>query len=481
MNLPRPFTPRDCQLPMIDHIIRVKRCAVWAGMGLGKGSAVLTALDTLNLTRTVYPALVLGPLRVARSTWTNEVAKWHEFRHIGISPIIGSEAQRLSALKQPADIYTINYENLPWLQQILGHRWDFRTIVADEATRLKSFRTRQGGARAGALKEYAFTKVRRFIQLTGTPSPNGMKDLWGQLWFLDQGQRLGRNFSAFESRWFAYRRIKDAISHKEHIQTIILPGAQADIQERIKDICLSVNAADYFDIRDPVTVPVYIDLDAASRKLYRAMEKEMYMEIEGHAIEAFNAASKTNKCLQLANGAAYIDPAATDDAQPRAKEWKVVHDKKIEALESIIEEAAGMPVLVAYNFKSDLARLKKAFPKGRHIDTERDENDFKAGLIDLAFVHPASIGHGVDGFQYVTNIIVFFGLTWNLENYQQIVERIGPVRQMQAGFNRNVFIYLIIARDTVDEDVILRQESKRGVQDVLLESMKRRQNHEAPT
>jgi len=468
------FTRRPCQQPMVEHGLKNLRCGIWAGCGLGKTSAVFDILDNLNLTQDVYPAIALGPLRVARSTWTEEAQKWSEFRHIGISPVVGTEQERLHALKQPADIYPMNYENLPWLEKVLGDKWPFVTCIADEATRLKSFRIRQGGARARALKRYAFTKVKRFIELTGTPSPQGMQDLWGQLWFLDQGQRLGRTFTAFEGRWFVYRRRKDAFTHKEYVETVILPHAQAEIHERIRDICLSVDAKDYFDLKDPIVIPVYVELDPRSRALYRAMEKELFLQIEGHDVEAFNAASKTNKCLQLANGAIYIDRDVESDLDPRAKEWKVVHDLKIEALESVIEEANGMPVLVAYNFKSDLARLKKAFPSGRLIATKKDEDDFKAGKIAIGFAHPASLGHGVDGFQYATNIGIFFGLTWNLENWMQFIERFGPVRQMQAGLDRNVFVYLIIARGTVDEDVITRQETKRGVQDILLESMKKR-------
>ncbi len=471
MIIPKDFTPRDYQKVMVEHVLRTPRCGLFVPMGMGKSSATLMALDTLALTEDVYPALVVAPLRVARSTWPEEVQKWNQFRHMGVSPIIGNAKERLSGLKQPSDIYTVNYENLPWLEQQLGNAWRFRTVVADESTKLKNFRLRQGGLRAQTLARYAHDKVKRWINLTGSPTPNGLKDLWGQLWMLDGGERLGRTYDAFEQRWFAYRRIKDAISHKDHIQTVIMPGAQEQMQERIKDICLSLNSADYFDINEPIKIPVYVHLDPPERKLYRDMEKKMFMEIEGHEIEAFNAASKTNKTLQLANGAVYVENE--DETDDSAKEWKVVHDKKLDALESVIEEAAGMPILVAYNFRSDLVRLMKAFPKGRQIKSKKDEDDFKAGLIDLAFVHPASIGHGVDGFQYVTNIIVFFGMTWNLDNYDQIIQRIGPVRQIQAGFNRNVFVYHIIAKDTIDEDVLLRIESKRSVQDILLAALKR--------
>lgn len=449
---------RNYQYPMIDHIVQNPRCAVWAGMGLGKTSGTLKALDELSLVEDTYPALICAPLRVARSTWTGEKNKWSDFRHMGISPIVGTEDERKRALKQPADIYTINYENLPWLAQQLGEKWPFGTLVADESTKLKSARIRQGGQRAAALRKHAFTKIKRFIELTGTPSPNGLKDLWGQIYLLDQGQRLGRTFESFKQRWF--KPSKDGFS------ILPLPHAEKEIQERLKDICLSLNSADYFDLKKPIVIDVKVELPPKARALYKEMEKRMFIEIETDEVEAFNAASRTNKCLQLANGAAYIDGDT--------KDWHVVHTVKLEALESIIEENSGVPVLVAYSFKSDLARLKKAFPKGRHINTQKDEDDFKAGKIELGFAHPASLGHGVDGFQYATNIGVFFGLDWNLENYLQFIERFGPVRQIQAGFNRNVFVYRIVASNTVDEDVLIRIETKREVQDILLEAMKYR-------
>jgi SNF2 family DNA or RNA helicase len=462
------FTAREYQHIMMDHMTKNLRCAVWAGMGLGKSAGVLGTLDSLSLIEDIYPALILAPLRVARSTWKNECKKWQEFSHIGVSPVVGDSSQRIAALRQSADIFCVNYENIPWLVKQLDGKWPFHTIVADESTKLKNTRIMQGGTRSGALRTHAFTS-KRFIELTGTPSPNGLKDLWGQVYLLDGGCRLGRTFEAFKQRWF-----RKSWTSEYGIEP--LPHAQTEIQDKLKDICLSLNAADYFDIKEPLIIPKYVDLPPTARALYKKMEKELFIRIENREVEAFNAASKTNKILQLASGAIYLDHEVDDDRHPKAKEWKVVHDEKLEALDEIIEEAAGMPVLVAYNFKSDLARLKKAFPKGRHISSEKDENDFKAGKIGLAFAHPASLGHGVDGFQDVTNICAFFSSDWNMENFLQFIERIGPVRQIQSGFNRNVFVYIIIARDTMDEDVLERHKSKKSVQDILLEAMKHRRN-----
>jgi hypothetical protein len=313
--------------------------------------------------------------------------------------------------------------------------------------------------------------VRRWINLTGTPSPNGLRDLWGQTWFLDEGQRLGRTWSGFESRWFAYKRIVDAITKKPGILPVIMPAADREIHGLIRDICLSIDLADYIEIDKPIVVPVPVQLPPKARGLYRDMEREMFIALAGHEIEAVNAASKTIKCLQLANGAVYLDPGATEST---TREFVEVHDRKLEALADIIGDAGGMPVIVAYQFKSDLARLLKAFPQGRQLRTEQDEDDFKAGRIPVLFCHPASAGHGIDGFQDVTNILVFFGHWWDLELRDQIIGRIGPVRQMQSGHQRPVFVYDIVAEDTVDELVLARHDTKRSVQDLLLEAMKRK-------
>lgn len=471
----RSFDPRPWQPGMIDHLTSHDRGALFAGMGTGKGVATLTALDAVSLVDDVYPALVLGPLRVARKVWSTEAAKWDHLKHLRVAKVIGDADTRASALHQRADIFTTNYDNLPWLVDRLGEDWPFKTVIADESTRLKNFRLTQGGKRAQALGRLAHARVRRWVNLTGTPSPNGLKDLWGQTWFLDQGQRLGRTWSGFESRWFAYKRKADALKPgRMDIQTVIHPWAHEQIHAAIRDICLSVRAEDWVDLRKPVYVRVPVELPPRARRLYREMERDMFIALAGHEIEAVNAAAKTIKCLQLANGAVYLDPAADSDDHPRAREFVEVHDAKTEALASVIEEAAGMPVLVAYQFKSDLARLMKAFPQGRPLQTEQDEDDFKAGRIPVLFAHPASAGHGIDGFQDVTNIIAFYGQWWDLELRDQIIGRIGAMRQYQSGFDRPVFIYDIVAENTVDELVLARHDTKRSVQELLMEAMKGR-------
>jgi SNF2 family DNA or RNA helicase len=453
----REFTPRAYQTLIRDHILDRPRSAVWAGMGMGKTTSTLNALDAIALADDA-PVLVLAPLRVARSTWPDETAKWSHLSGLSVMPVLGSERERRAALRMPAQVYTTNYEQLPWLVEHWGDRWPYRTVVADESTKLKSFRLRQGGARAQALGRVAHTKVKRFVQLTGTPSPNGLQDLWGQAWFLDAGERLGRTYSAFSNRWFR--------TAPNGFGTVALPHAQAEIQAKLQDLCLTVEAKDWFDLREPIVNNIYVDLPIKARMHYAEMERQMFTQLGEHEVEAFGAAARTIKCLQIANGAAYVG----DDGA-----WQDLHDEKLQALESIINETAG-PVLVAYHFKSDLARLLAAFPKGQHLDANpKTISDWNAGKIPVLFAHPASAGHGLN-LQDGGSTLVYFGHWWNLEERLQILERIGPTRQMQAGHDRPVFIHNIIARDTVDELVMERIETKREVQDILLAAMKTKRN-----
>lgn len=451
----RLFEPHPYQREAIQHLYSTPRAALWMPMGGGKTVATLTALLDLSLVEDIFPVLVLAPLRVAKTVWGPETQKWEHLAHLRVSVITGSAKERLSALRAPADIYACNYDNLVWLVETLGEDWPFPTVIADEFTRLKSFRIRQGSKRARALARVAHTKVKRFIGLTGTPSPNGLADLWGQTWFLDVGRRLGRTYSAFSDRWFV--KGYDGYSLKP------LPTAQPEIEVRLKDICLTVDA---LPVDEPIHNQIRVDLPPAARRIYHDMEEEMFAQIDQHGVEALNAAARTMKCLQLANGAIYTDDQGS---------WTTVHDAKLTALESVIEEAGGAPVLVAYHFKSDLQRLRKAFPKGRVLDKDPATiAQWNRGEIQLLFAHPASAGHGLnlaDG----GNILVFFSLNWNLEEHMQIIERIGPMRQKQAGYKRPVFVHYIMARQTVDSMVLERLQSKKSVQEILVEAMKRKQ------
>lgn len=456
-------TARPHQQRLIDFVVDTPRCAVWAEPGLGKTGTSLSAINRLAFVDDVFPVLVLAPLRVARSVWEREAALWPSLKHLRFSAIVGSAADRRAALLMDADVYTINYENVEWLTHHLGKAWPFRTVIADESTKLKSFRLQQGGSRAQALSKVAFRSA-RWINQTGTPSPNGLADLWGQTWFLDQGERLGRSFSAFRDRWF--RMGHDGFSWQP------MPHANAEIHAKLADICVSMRAADYMQLPALIETAVEVDLPPAARRLYAEFSRQMFAELaDGKVLAAGMAMTRTMKCLQLSNGAVY---PSDDDAVPGA--FEVIHDAKVDAVESIVEEC-GAPVLVVYNFKSDLARLQQRFGKRlRHLDNDpRTIDQWNAGAIPILAAHPASAGHGLS-LQHGGNHIVFFGLNWNLEEHLQIIERIGPTRQAQSGYDRPVHLYRIVARDTVDELVLERLLSKRSVQDILMDALKEKQH-----
>lgn len=448
-----PENLHDYQHGIINWICQTRRCAVWAPMGGGKSVSTLTALEALSVLEEVYPALVLAPRRVAASTWPVEPTRWSHLKHLRVSVLLGTPKQRERALAAEAEIYTINYDNLVWLIEALGGAWPFKTIIADEFTKLKSFRLRQGGTRARALAKYAH-ETPRFIGLTGTPASNGLKDLWGQTFFLDKGERLGRTYTSFTERWF--KKGYDGFTLVPYDHT------QEEMQERLRDVCLTVEG---LPVEEPIVTPIYVDMFPSVRKVYDAMEKELFTVIKEVGVEAANAAVRTQKLLQITNGALYVDDEGG---------WEEAHQLKIDALESVVNEANGAPVLVAYNFRHDLERLKKHFPRGRELDKDPQTIiDWNAGKIPILFAHPASCGHGLN-LQDGGNILAFFGVNWNLEEHMQIIERIGPMRQKQAGYDRPVFIYPILARGTIDEDVMERLTSKRSVQEILLAAMKRK-------
>lgn len=469
---PRVFQPMGIQF-ILDH----PRCALFASMGSGKCVMTLTALDIMrNVTgQETKPALVMAPQRVAAETWSDEAGKWIHLQDTEVVPIVGTARERSAALGRKGTVYTCNYENTQWLETELAGEFPFGHVIPDEATKVKGLRVHetskkniagQGGARPKSLARMAYAKSTRWTNLTGTPSPNGLKDLWGQTWFLDAGERLGRSFTAFSNRWF-----RSVPGGDGYTQIEPMPFASEQIHAALKDICLTIDIRDYYPIAEPVDIDVVVDLPPKAMKIYKDMEKKMFTElVSGTQIEAFSAGAKTMKCLQLASGACYTEDDDGSDTRP----WEKVHDAKIEALASIIEESAGSAILIVYYFKSDLARLRKAFPKARHFDKKPSTKaDFIAGKFTELLIHAKSGGHGVDGLQNVCHTIVFFSHDWNLEEYQQVTERIGPVRQFQIGSNENVIRYHIIARNTIDETVMERRKTKASVQDCLLNAMKR--------
>lgn len=431
---------------------------------MGKSVITMTWLDTLhNIVGESAPTLVLAPLRVARDTWTHEAAKWDHLQNLEVIPVIGDAKQRAAALTREAQVYTTNYENLVWLRDHFkdaGKAWPFRTVVADESTKLKSFRLRQGGVRAQAVGAVAHKDVRRWVNLTGTPASNGLEDLWGQTWFLDAGQRLGRTFSAFRDRWF--RPVKAGQFHQWRQAEF----AQEEIHERLADICLTLDPADWFDLREPIVNVVEVDLPPSARVKYREMERELFTLIGTQSVEAVSAAARYGKCLQMAGGAVYLEDGVT---------WAELHQEKLDALQELVDSTGDDPLLVSYQFKHELERLRKRFPDALNLAEQADLKAAQAGKGKVWLGHPASMGHGVDGLQEHCNTVVFFAQDPNLEYHDQILERVGPMRQLQAGKDRPVFLHYLVARGTIDELEMTRRKTKRSVQDALMDYMKGKQ------
>jgi SNF2-related domain len=476
--VPKQFILKPAQIPMIPFMRSTPRCGLWADMGLGKTSAVLMIIDMMMLLGELdfkHPALVIGPARVAKDTWTDEAAKWAQFKDIIIVPLCGTPTERIQKLKIPAHIYTISYELLPWLVEYWMGKWPYRTVIADELERLKGFREKahhekrharhdigtdksgKSGKRAHAIGRVAHNLTDRWINLGGTPAPAGLKDLWGSTWFLDRGARLGRTFTDFKNRWFRLKWSGTGIEP--------LPYADEQIHAALKDICLTIDPADYYDLEKPIVTPLHVTLPPRARALYRQMEKELFFKLEnGAEVNALTQAGLTNKCLQLANGFAYTERPA----------WEKIHDEKIQALESVVSEAASSALLVQTSYRPDVPRILGAIRGAVDISTSRGLAAFKSGDSCVGVAHPGSMGHGIDGLQYVTNRLVRFGHVWKLSETMQYLGRIGPVRQFNAGFKRAVHVQNIIAKDTLDEDVLDSHENNRSVQDALLLAMKRR-------
>lgn len=468
------FTPRLWQQPIGQFMVEHERCNVWSGMGTGKSSAAIAAFDTLRMFGEAKRALVIAPKRVALGTWPNEIVKFREsFGHLSIVAAIGTSQQRVEALRANADITCINYDNIEWLIATVGDDWPWDMVIADESTRLKGLRVAlmtsktgkkyiqgQGAVRAKALARIAHKRVRRWVNLTGSPAPNGIVDLWGQQFYIDGGQRLGSSFGAFQSRWF--RQIETGQGRMDYVPT---KYAQSEIEQLLKPCTITIDIKDYVDIKNPIESIVYADLPAKARQHYEEMEKQLFTELEDGDVEAFDGAGRSNKCLQIGNGFAFTEKGI----------WHPIHDEKIEALRSIVAETNGEPLLVRYEYVPDKERILKAFPKARTLDTPGAEQAFREGKLPMLVVHPASAGHGLN-LQDNCRILVDFSTGWNLEYDEQVIERIGPTRQMQIGQDRAVYRYRIVARDTVEDTAVLpRIKSKATVQESLKNAMKMRQ------
>jgi len=428
---------------ILDHPV----CCLMLDMGLGKTVVTLTAIWLMALDSfDICKILVIAPKRVAEDTWPKELKKWEHLTGLTYSLVLGSKKQREEALQKKAAIYIINRENVAWLVE--NYKWDFDTLVIDELSSFKSNKAQ----RFKALKKVR-PKVQRVIGLTGTPAPNSLLDLWPQMYLLDMGERLGRFIGGYRDRFFKPdKRNKEIIySYKPR------DGAEESIYQLINDICISMKAVDFLDMPDKISNRIEVSMDKKEKELYEEFKREMIITLKGDEIDAINAAGLSNKLLQMANGAVYGEN----------KKVVSIHDKKLDALEDLIEAANGKPLLIAYWYKHDLERISKRFDV-RVIQTTKDIDDWNAGEIPVALIHPASAGHGLN-LQDGGSTIIWFGLTWSLELYQQLNARL-----WRQGQKNTVVIQHIVTSGTHDEDVMRALENKDMRQSALIAAVKAR-------
>ncbi|MTI95404.1 MAG: DEAD/DEAH box helicase [Firmicutes bacterium] len=399
----------------------------------------------------VARVLVIAPLRVAETVWTSEAAKWEHLRHLRLSRVIGSQKQRLAALGVPADIYLINRENVEWLVNHYGKDWPFDMVVVDELSSFKSPKAR----RFRALRKVR-PLVNRIVGLTGTPAPNGLIDLWAQVYLLDQGERLGKTVTGYRSRYFEPGR-------GDRSRRIIYnwepkAGAEEAIHAKIADICISMKAADWLELPERITNVVPVNLSEKAAKQYKQLERKLLLPFAEGDVVADTAAVLSNKLLQLANGAVYDEHGGVQE----------IHQVKLEALADLIEAANGKPVLVFYNYRHDLDRIKQRFPGAKTLESAAEIHAWNAGDIPLLLAHPASAGHGLN-LQAGGHTIIWFGLTWSLELYQQANARLD-----RQGQQHNVIVHHLVSEGTMDEQVMLALDTKTAGQDALLAAVKAR-------
>lgn len=442
------YQPHDYQEYATRFIIEHPIAAVFLQMGLGKSVITLTAIQELALERfEVSRVLVIAPLRVARDTWPAEIQKWDHLRGLTYSVAVGTEAERIVALQQDTLIHIINRENVQWLIEQSGLPFQYDMVVIDELSSFKSYQAK----RFRALMKVR-PRVRRIVGLTGTPSSNGLMDLWAEFRLLDMGRRLGRFITRYREEFFQ----PDRRSAQQVFTWKPRPGAEDKIYRRISDITISMKSTDFLQMPAYISNRVPVKLSPAERKTYNALKRELVVSLHGAEIDAVNAASLSGKLCQLANGGIY-------DAEHRSLFF---HERKLDALEDIIEAANGQPVLVAYWFRHDLERIQKRFPV-REIRTSADIADWNSGRIPVACIHPASAGHGLN-LQAGGNTLVWFGLTWSLELYQQTNARLW--RQGQTA--DTVVIHHIVTENTIDEQILAALERKDTTQAALMNAVK---------
>lgn len=453
------FKPHDYQRYCTDYIKEHPVAALFLDMGLGKTAITLTAINDLMLDSfDVSKVLVVAPLRVARDTWPAEAEKWDHLKFLSVSVIVGDQKTRIGALQHPALVYVINRETVKWLVEYYektGQRWDFDMVVIDE---LSSFKNHQSQRFRFLRKVRPF--VKRFVGLTGTPTSNGLMDLWAEIGILDGGERLGKFIGRYREAYFKPGSINPQTGIV--FQYVPRPGAEEQIYQRISDITISMKALDYLQMPECIFTKHEVEMNSQEKKLYEMLARDLLIPLEDGDIDAANAAALSGKLLQMANGAVY-------DENGSARE---IHSHKMEALEDLLEAANGQSVLIAYWFKHDRKRiidhLERLGYHPRDIKDSTDIRDWNAGKLPVALLHPASAGHGLN-IQQGGHILIWFGLTWSLELYQQTNARLWRQGQTEV-----VTIHHIITKGTVDEDVMVALEQKDVTQEKLIAAVKAR-------
>lgn len=445
------YIPHDYQTFATKYIEEHPVAAVFLDMGLGKTSITLTAIQHLLATGTVKKVLVVAPLRVAQSTWPDEIAKWDHLASMDFAVAVGTPKVREAALRAQAQVTIINRENIEWLVKKLGSRFDYDMVVIDELSSFKSWKAKRTRALLSVRP-----RIRRIVGLTGTPSPNGLMDLFSEFRILDMGQRLGRFIGQYRSAYFTPdKRNGDIIySYKP------LPGAEQRIYDKISDITISMSAADHLPMPDFVETELPVKLSKRERESYDRFCHDLVLPLKGGDVTAGNAAVLAGKLVQLANGAVYTDAGTI------AK----IHDRKLDALEDVIEGMNGKPLLVAYWFKHDLERIKKRLVERRipfeEIKTAASIAKWNRGEILVGLIHPASAGHGLN-LQAGGSTLAWFGMTWSLELYQQMNARL-----YRQGQQHTVVVTHIIAEDTIDEHILQALKQKDKTQAALISAVK---------
>lgn len=444
------FNPYPHQKAGVEWIEKNRACALFWGMGSGKTVTTLTAVNNLLYDYLEQgPVLIIAPKRVAEDTWSKETQKWEHLQHLRMSKIMGTVAQRIDAIYTEADLYVINRENVAWLVKFLNRRWMFPIVVIDELSSFKS----QSAKRWRALRSVR-KQMRRVIGLTGTPRPNGIEDLWAEIYLLDGGERLGNTITAFRKQYLKPDKMNGHIVYSYKPQE----GAEDAVYDVLGDICMSIKKEDVISLPGQIYEDIVLETPMPLFKKYKKFEKEKVLECadaDGEII-AGSEAALVNKLLQYANGAIY-------DAD---KQVHRLHDLKLDALEELIEEAGGDNVLVLYNYKHDAERIRERIPYCRTLDKPEDIDDWNAGNIPVAIAHPASVGHGLN-LQQGGHILIWFGLNWSLELYQQANERLN--RPGQTSVCR---IYHILLKGTYDERVLQSLQRKEKGQTAALDALK---------